>query len=182
MPSSDPPASAPPRQVAKILLDMPSREPALGFDRTARAPADVITESNPRFAIGIFGGWGSGKTTLMQAIQSQLSSDNVVVEFNAWRFEREPILLVPLIDTVRAALAKWSMARDTETRERIRGVLLKVGRVARGLAVGLSGEIGIPGAVKIHYDAGKALEDFVAWRQRSGPAAIALRCCIPGAV
>jgi hypothetical protein len=32
----------------------------------------------------------------MQAIQRQLPLDSVVVvEFNAWRFEREPHLLVP---------------------------------------------------------------------------------------
>jgi KAP family P-loop domain len=152
-------ASATTAQYAKILLDMPSREPALQFDRTARAFARVITDNDPRFAIGIFGKWGSGKTTLMQAIRCQLPTDKVVAtEFNAWRFEREPLLLVPLIDTIREGLAKWSTSQDKETRKLIRGVLSRTGRVVRGLASGLSGEVGIPAAVKIHYDVSKAMD------------------------
>ena len=49
----------------KIVLDLPAKEPKLGFDRYAQALVDIIRESEPRFAIGIFGGWGSGKSTLM---------------------------------------------------------------------------------------------------------------------
>ena len=144
---------------AKILLDTPSAEPALGFARTALALAHVITESDPRFAIGIFGGWGSGKTTLMQAIQRRLPSDSaVVVEFNAWRFEREPHLLVPLIDTVQTALTTWSGTRDTTTKERVRGITTRIANVVRALAAGLSGQVGIPGAVTIAYDVGNAID------------------------
>jgi hypothetical protein len=28
----------------------------------------------------------------------------IVVQFNAWRYEREPHLIVPLLDTIRAGL------------------------------------------------------------------------------
>ncbi len=78
-------------QPARILLDTPARDPSLDFASTAAALAQVIEGSQPRFAIGIFGGWGSGKTTLMDAIESRLApATSVVVRFNAWRFEREP--------------------------------------------------------------------------------------------
>src|SRR6266536_5738916 len=132
--------------VAKILLDLPSGAPALGFAPTAVALAQIITHSDPHFAIGIFGGWGSGKTTLMQAIKAQLPAEVIPVEFNAWRFEREPQLLVPLIDTVRAAIVDWSATRDADIRERVGGITRRIARVIRGLAMGLSGEVGIPGA------------------------------------
>jgi predicted KAP-like P-loop ATPase len=153
--------TSPASSTSKMLLDSPSTGPALGFDRTARALAQIVTDSDPRFAIGIFGGWGSGKTTLMEAIQRALNPDNVViVPFNAWRFEREPQLLVPLIDTVRAALVSWSKNRDAETRERVRGVATRLAKVVRGLAMGLSAEMGVPGAVKIRYDVGKAVDEL----------------------
>lgn len=153
----------------KILLDTPSAEPALGFERTALALSHVITESDPRFAIGIFGGWGSGKTTLMKAIQSTLPSDNVVVvEFNAWRFEREPHLLIPLIDTIQTALTTWSGSRDTTTKERVRGMTTRIGHVVRALAAGLSGQVGIPGAVTIGYDLGNAIDALSVDRGDSG--------------
>lgn len=75
----------------KILLDAPTDRPALGYEGIAAAFADIIINSQPNFAIGIFGGWGSGKTTLMSAIKAALPAAGILaVDFNAWRFEREP--------------------------------------------------------------------------------------------
>lgn len=142
----------------QILLDSPTAQPALGYRDIGRAFATIISQSEPRFAIGIFGGWGSGKTTLMKAIKAALRDDSlVVVDFNAWRFEREPQLLIPLLDTIRAALVKWSEPKDAGTREKLRSVASRIGRVVRALATGLSAEAGLPGAVKVRYDVGAAL-------------------------
>jgi len=133
--------------------------PALGYRDIGGAFAQIISQSEPRFAIGIFGGWGSGKTTMMKAIKSSLPEGTlVIVDFNAWRFEREPQLLVPLLNTIRAALIRWSEERDVSTQEKVSSVVTRIGRVVRALATGLSGQIGIPGAVKISYDVDKALD------------------------
>jgi ABC-type phosphate/phosphonate transport system ATPase subunit len=59
----------------RLLLDVPSAAPALGFPNRARALAEIVMDSDPRFAIGIFGGWGSGKTTLMEAIKQLIVVD-----------------------------------------------------------------------------------------------------------
>lgn len=143
----------------KVLLDSPTTTPALGFDGIGRAFAAIISESQPQFAIGIFGGWGSGKTTLMRAIKAALPTDVVVsVDFNAWRFEREPQLLVPLLDTIRAALVRWAEPKSQRRRERVRSIATRVGRVVRALATGLSAEVGLPGAAKVSYDIGIALD------------------------
>lgn len=78
----------------RILLDVPTVEPALGFKAVAAALAALIEESEPQFAVGIFGGWGTGKTTLMQAIEARLHRETTIsVRFNAWRYEREPQLI-----------------------------------------------------------------------------------------
>lgn len=98
-----------------MLLDTPAREPSLDFPATATALAQVIERSEPRFAVGISGGWGSGKTTLMDAIEARLTpTTSVVVRFNAWRFEREPHILVPLLDAIREGLATWAVAHEEE--------------------------------------------------------------------
>jgi hypothetical protein len=148
-------------QPARMLLDTPARDPSLDFAPTATALAQVIERSEPRFAIGIFGGWGSGKTTLMDAIEARLTpTTSVVVRFNAWRFEREPHILVPLLDAVREGLARWAVAhKDEPTRaERARKVARRIGRVVRALATGVSAEVGISEAVKVQYDVGKAID------------------------
>lgn len=147
------------RSFRKVLLDNPTSQPVLGYRDIGRAFATIISHSEPRFAIGIFGGWGSGKTTLMAAIKAELAQDTIVsVDFNAWRFEREPQLLMPLLDTVQAALVRWSEPHDPLTRERVRSVATRVGRVVKALAAGLSAQVGLPGAVTVNYDLGTALD------------------------
>lgn len=141
----------------KLLLDTPAENPALGYPRIASALAEVITQSKPNFAIGIFGGWGSGKTTLMTAIKAELPKDDfVAVNFNAWRFEREPMLLIPLLDTIRAELLVRDASREAQPK--LRQIAQRLGTVVRALAKGLSGSVGVPGAVTVNYDAGQALD------------------------
>src|SRR4051794_38472052 len=133
----------------KVLLDGPAEEPALGFPAYARAFADIISHSPPQFAIGVFGDWGSGKTTLMRAIERDLTKpdpsagqrpDVVTVWFNAWRYEREPHLIVPMLDTLREALVEWAaeQAAGDEGGSSARKAATKVGRAARALLAGFS--------------------------------------------
>jgi hypothetical protein len=142
----------------KLLLDAPTENPALGYRQIAAAFAEVITQSKPNFAIGIFGSWGSGKTTLMTAIKTALPKNGfVAVNFNAWRFEREPQLLIPLLDTIRAELVRHAQ-RNAEARSKLHKITERLGKVVRALAMGLSGSVGLPGAATVNYDAGQALD------------------------
>lgn len=153
----------------KILLDSPTAVPALGYREIGEAFATIITESEPRFSIGIFGGWGSGKTTLMNAIRAALSDDALVlVNFNAWRFEREPHLLVPLLDTIRAALVQWSESRDVGTQEKLGSIARRIGRVVRALAAGLSAEVGFSGLVTVSYDVETAVDALTTQQDSEG--------------
>jgi energy-coupling factor transporter ATP-binding protein EcfA2 len=146
--------TAPPVGLAsfRLLLDEPAPQPGLQFDDYARAIGDVILHTSPQFAIGIFGDWGSGKTTLMRTIERVLTDqsaadplhdrkkDVIPVWFNAWRYEREQHLIVPMLDTLREGLATW--ARDKDPADDGRGLARQaataVGRAARALAAGLS--------------------------------------------
>ena len=132
----------------RVLLDDPAEAPALGYADYARAFAEVIRHSSPQFAIGIFGDWGSGKTTLMRAIERALGrqKDVVCVWFNAWRYEREPDLIVPMLDTLREELAKWASRRRTkDERERARRAAGAFRNAARALVRGSTLKAGIPG-------------------------------------
>jgi hypothetical protein len=145
----------------RILLDSPTASPALGYRQAGHALATIIKQSEPRFAVGIFGGWGSGKTTLMQVIRDALAAEQglIVADFNAWRFEREPQLLIPLLDTIRAALVRGADAAggSKDAKQKIRSIAVRVGSVVRALATGLTAQLGLPGAVTVSYDVGAAL-------------------------
>ncbi|MEU7919342.1 KAP family P-loop NTPase fold protein [Micromonospora zamorensis] len=143
---------------ARILLDTPAQSPVLGFDRTAIALATLIEESEPRFAVGIFGGWGSGKTTLMDAIRRELNrEDTLKAAFNAWRYEREHHLIVPLLDTIRGELIEYAGSRPEGISKKIVAVASKIGQVVRALATGVSAEVSV-GVAKVSFDAGKSIE------------------------
>ncbi len=82
----------------------------LGFGEYADVLAGVILGSASPFTMGVFGDWGTGKTTLMQMIRERLMAyiprENpkdggyptiIPVWFDAWRYERETDLIGPLL-------------------------------------------------------------------------------------
>jgi energy-coupling factor transporter ATP-binding protein EcfA2 len=152
-------------ETKKIVLDVPrSSRPASLWDPIAQAFATIISGSRPGFAIGIFGAWGSGKTTLMKAIKNSLPTREIIaVDFNAWRFQSEPMLLIPLLDTIRAAIIAHAGPK-TEANSQLHEVAQRIGKVVEALATGLSGSVGIPGAITVSYDAGQMISAMKKFR------------------
>lgn len=123
----------------KVLLDDAAPRPGLGFATYATALADLISSSTPQFAVGIFGEWGSGKTTLMRTIERLLRQrdDVVTVWFNAWRYEREPHLIVPLLDLLRIELlARAQSVADEKEAGAARKAAAAVARAGKALLAG----------------------------------------------
>ncbi len=141
----------------QILLDVPTEKPALDFDRYAQSFKEIIEQSPPRFAIGVFGGWGSGKTTLMQAVESKLDRSRCLpVQFSAWRYEKEGHLIVPLLDSIREALVAEAQQNQTIKDVAVR-TASTIGKVVHSLVAGLGMKVGLPGTFQISIDANKAL-------------------------
>jgi predicted KAP-like P-loop ATPase len=96
-----------PPQSLRLLTDQPvgefesSRIDGLGFDAYATVLSRAAMGTPGPFTIGVFGEWGTGKTSLMRMIQAKLTPDNVVtVWFNAWQFEKEEHPIVPLVGSI----------------------------------------------------------------------------------
>ncbi len=82
----------------------------LGFSEYADVLAGVILGSASPFTMGVFGDWGTGKTTLMRMIETRMEPyapgkelpkkgypTIIPVWFDAWRYEREDDLIGPLL-------------------------------------------------------------------------------------
>ncbi|MFZ0510874.1 MAG: P-loop NTPase fold protein, partial [Candidatus Nitrosopolaris sp.] len=54
-----------------IITDEPITD-APDFDKYSQTLSNIMVNSVPRFTVGIYGGWGTGKTTIMQMIQKHL--------------------------------------------------------------------------------------------------------------
>jgi ABC-type dipeptide/oligopeptide/nickel transport system ATPase component len=141
----------------KIILDSPSECPSLGFRETALALKEVIEGSTPNFVIGIFGTWGSGKTTLMRAIEKELNpAKSIALQFSAWRYEKESNLIIPLLDIVREGLTKWA-DQNKGLRQKALATASVVGKAIYSLLAGLSLKVGLPNALEISYKANESL-------------------------
>lgn len=151
-----------------ILIDDPAPELALGFDDYAAALTEIVTLSRPQFAVGIFGAWGSGKTTLMRAMSRQLQATPGVVPiwFNAWRYEREEHLIVPLLDTIREQVLEWAGGvNEAGSTSGARRLATAFGRAAKAILAGVSMTAGLPNAIEVSLDANKVATQ---WSQSAG--------------
>ena len=93
-------------QKGLILTDDIADDPILDFNLYADAIANIIRNSQPRFTIGIFGDWGTGKTTLINAVDKILQTDKdlIRVRLEAWRYKQEQFPLVSLLKSIAFAL------------------------------------------------------------------------------
>jgi energy-coupling factor transporter ATP-binding protein EcfA2 len=163
--------------VGRILLDVPAKDPSLGFTQIAQALSQIVQTSEPRFAVGIFGGWGSGKSTLMEEIEQLISKDRtaMVVRFNAWRYERESHLIIPLLDTIRSYLAAWAAQLEhADERKKATEITRKIGQVVRALVRATTIEIGVPSGPTLSLEPGKALDELLAQPDDVGSSAQSL--------
>ena len=58
-----------------IITDDIAVDPILDFELYRNAIVNIIKNSYPKFTIGIFGDWGTGKTTLMKSIEKEFKKD-----------------------------------------------------------------------------------------------------------
>ena len=100
--------STPETYPAYILHDLPAREDALDFTPYVDTLAGIIASSSTRtpLTVGLFGTWGSGKTSLMRMVQNTLPQDFLTVWFDPWKFEREETLWRALLLKVLKALRR----------------------------------------------------------------------------
>jgi hypothetical protein len=132
-----------------------SRQDGLGFGRYAEVLADAALETRGPFTIGVFGEWGTGKTSLMRLVERELSGhENVAtVWFNAWRYEQEEHPIVPLVGTI---------VRELEQRKpssRVGRSFKPLARALKALAYGVSvtPSVKVPGLAG--FEASLALKD-----------------------
>jgi hypothetical protein len=134
-------------------------------DPFARTVACAALGTKGPFTIGVYGGWGSGKTSALHASRTMIDADPawshvVTVEFNAWRFEREAHPIVPLVATIErevaAKAAKLEAQGSGKHAEQI-GWYKKAGMQCRAFLAGwqfkLKPEIGIPLIGKVAAEA-----------------------------
>jgi hypothetical protein len=77
------------------------------FKPYARILADTIQDTTRLpFSIGIFGAWGTGKTSLMKMIENYVCNNNTkTIWFNPWKYDQKEDLWHALIQTILYRIA-----------------------------------------------------------------------------
>lgn len=121
--------------------DNESENDYLNYSETAELVVDILGKEELRpLSVGVFGGWGVGKSSMVQLIEVKLRNDDnvILISFDAWLFQSYDDARAALLDTIGGALR--DAAKDDETLLEKVGDLL--GRVNKLRALGLIAELG----------------------------------------
>ncbi len=134
-----------------LISDIYCEEDLLGFDKYIDTLRRMITHKDFRtpFCIGIFGKWGSGKTSFMHLLEKRLSEDTresntipiIPIWFNPWRYEKEEHLIIPFLKTIEHGVDRYIRAHEgmgEALLNKLGEACLKIGDVSRAFAYGIT--------------------------------------------
>lgn len=93
-----------PKTKTYILDDLPTDKDALDFQPYVETLVDVCKTAITPLTIGVFGTWGSGKTSLMKMVQKGLPEKYTAAWFDAWKYDKEETLWRAFLLSVLAAV------------------------------------------------------------------------------
>lgn len=113
-----------------LLNDVPcQKNDLLNFSRYAKPLAALIADPSTQLplTIGIYGRWGTGKTSLMHSIRQALPEKGFLhVEFVPWLYSSEENLLIPLLVNIRDMLEENLLGRFKSSVARISTVIARI--------------------------------------------------------
>lgn len=132
-----------------LFIDEPEIEHmVLDFPNYVYALSNLILNSRPNYTVGIFGNWGTGKSTLMRNLQRQLSNDKCEwIEFNAWRYSHEERhATFPLMLTILSHLISNNKIKLSIEGGNLKKWKNSLTRILNGLNGSISS--GLPGVIE----------------------------------
>ena len=147
-----------------VKSDIYCNKDQLGFDIYVDTLNTMFTDKDFKtpFCIGIFGKWGSGKTSFMHLLEERLSQDNtgphiIPVWFNPWRYEKEEYLIIPFLKTIERGIRKYeekSRGKRKTLSDKLLKIATKIGNVSAAFAYGITADAKL-GGFGLRLDASK---------------------------
>jgi hypothetical protein len=133
----------------------------MDYDKHADLLASFLIKADPpQCTVGIYGGYGTGKTTLMRAMERNLREVKgtgppfLVVWFDPWRHDAEDKLIVPFLMAVQQAFKKrGAEQKEDEKTGKCAQAGRKIINTVRALTYGVTFDFG-----PVSLDASKVLD------------------------
>ncbi|WP_409525671.1 KAP family P-loop NTPase fold protein [Nitrincola sp. MINF-07-Sa-05] len=95
----------------------------LEFESAIKKLSSILPHLSTPFTVGIYGDWGSGKTSFMRLLSASLENNDCknTFWFNAWEYENDTSLMLPLL----SKLSKDFKTQD-ETFDKIKKIAASV--------------------------------------------------------
>ncbi len=131
------------QSILNIRSDIPCEEDALGFDKYVDTLGGMVCDPQFKtpFCIGIYGKWGSGKTSFMKLLEKKLSQNSnepqaIPVWFNPWRYEKEEHLIIPFLKTIESEIQRYAKKTDKKSlKDKLKAASTKLGHAAAAFAL-----------------------------------------------
>lgn len=108
------------------------KEDSLQYKTLCETLLGIIMTSQTPITIGVFGEWGSGKTSLMRLTENDLNAANTkTVWFNAWKFDKAQDLRVALIHMILKQIENDKSIPET-IKDKAVGLLKRVNWLGLG--------------------------------------------------
>ena len=113
-----------------LWADTPSVRDLLGYDDIAVAVVDAIRrERLDPVAIGVFGSWGSGKSTILELVAAELPENAITVRVRPWEYDKaddpKALLIAEVLDQLEKALDTRGKLREG-TKKTLRDLASRV--------------------------------------------------------
>ncbi len=140
-------------KVLPVIVDTPTPNPRLGFENYVSGIAAAIMGGEPaRYTVGLYGPWGSGKSSLLAAIHDELgkwaetgqvssaeqgADSPIVVEFDAWRYADKGALVLSMLLRIQMAVDRRTKLAhiNAETKKKLVATLDVVKSVVQSIKV-----------------------------------------------
>lgn len=153
--------------------DVKSDADMLGFDQYIQTLSGMIKDPDFKtpFCIGVYGTWGSGKTTFMRLLSEEIHGYGKPVDtsvkdgktkdakpyvipvwFNPWRYEKEAHLIIPFLKTIEQEIKTYEENKrglPEKLWEPLKKIATRMGDVAAAFAYGTRVDFNV---VKLDFD------------------------------
>lgn len=97
----------------------------LDFVRYRNVICGLIDQNTPLtltpLTIGVYGSWGSGKTSLMKLIETHAKEKHLTIWFDAWKYDKETVLwralLLKILHSIRSSFPQGKSHADIDALE-----------------------------------------------------------------